>query len=79
MALDVLRERGIVLPDDVALIGCDDSPAAARARPRLTTLRFDQHGRWRDLARQLHAMISGDGGHPEVLAAQPAIVAGQTT
>jgi DNA-binding LacI/PurR family transcriptional regulator len=79
VALDVLLDRGIRLPGDIALIGCDDSPAAGRSRPRLTTMRFDDHGRWRELARQLHAMISGQGHPPEVIESEPAVVVGQTT
>jgi DNA-binding LacI/PurR family transcriptional regulator len=79
VALDALRERGLTLPGNMALIGCDDSPAAERSRPRLTTMRFDDHGRWREIARHLHAMISGEGHYPEVVVSEPAVVAGQTT
>ena len=78
VALDVLRDRGVSMPDHMALIGCDDSPAAERSRPRLTTMRFDDHGRWREIAGHLHAMISGDEA-PEVIASEPAVVPGQTT
>lgn len=79
VALGVVRDRGLALPDDVALIGCDDSPAAERVRPRLTTVRFDDHGRWREIARHLHAMISGERGYPETTVSEPAVVVGQTT
>ena len=63
----------------MALIGCDDSPAAERVRPRLTTVRFDDHGRWREIARHLHAMISGEHGYPAATASEPAVIAGETT
>ena len=79
VALEVLRDRGVALPAEMALIGCDDSPAAEQMRPRLTTVRFDDHGRWWEIARHLHAMISGDGDYPEIIASDPAVVAGQTT
>ena len=75
----MLRDRGVSIPDDVALIGCDDSPAAERVRPRLTTVRFDDHGRWREIAGHLHAMISGEAGYPETTASEPAVVEGETT
>jgi len=79
VALELLREREISLPDQIALIGCDDSPAAERSRPRLTTLRFDAHGRWREIAGHLHAMISGEGRAPDVTVSEPAVVLGDTT
>ena len=79
VAIELLRERQISVPDQMALIGCDDSPAAERIRPRLTTLRFDAHGRWREIAGHLHAMISGDGEIPNVTVSEPAVVLGDTT
>jgi DNA-binding LacI/PurR family transcriptional regulator len=79
VVLEALRERGVALPADMALIGCDDSPVAHEVRPRLTTVRFDEHGRWREIARHLHAMISGAGRYPEMTPSDPAVVPGQTT
>lgn len=79
VALELLRERDISLPDQIALIGCDDSPAAEHVRPRLTTVRFDAHGRWREIARHLHEMISGEPYPPKVMLPEPAVVLGDTT
>jgi DNA-binding LacI/PurR family transcriptional regulator len=79
IVLELLREREIPLPDQMALIGCDDSPAAQQIRPRLTTLRFDAHGRWREIAGHLHAMISGEGRAPKLTVSEPAVVLGDTT
>jgi DNA-binding LacI/PurR family transcriptional regulator len=79
VVLELLREREISLPDQMALIGCDDSPAAQRIRPRLTTLRFDELGRWREIAGHLHAMISGERRPPRLTVSEPAVVLGDTT
>jgi DNA-binding LacI/PurR family transcriptional regulator len=38
-ALHVLRERGLEVPEQIAVIGFDDSGAATACRPRLTTVR----------------------------------------
>jgi LacI family transcriptional regulator len=38
-AMRALREAGLQVPGDVALVGCDDIPDAARLTPALSTIR----------------------------------------
>jgi LacI family transcriptional regulator len=45
--MQALRERGVRVPDDLAIVGCDDSDAAAMVDPPLTSVRvpFGEMGR----------------------------------
>lgn len=38
-AMEVLAQRGVRVPDDVSILGLNDSPAAATVEPPLTTIR----------------------------------------
>lgn len=42
-AIDALRERGLDCPGDVSVTGFNDMPFLEWARPRLTTIRIQQH------------------------------------
>jgi DNA-binding LacI/PurR family transcriptional regulator len=52
-AVMVLRERGHRVPDDVAVVGFDDSSAAMACRPRLTTIRQPVEDMAAEMARLL--------------------------
>jgi DNA-binding LacI/PurR family transcriptional regulator len=56
MVILALREDGCKVPEDVAVIGCDDSPAAALFQPPLTSVRAD----WRSLAEPLRMLATGE-------------------
>ncbi|MFI6347166.1 LacI family DNA-binding transcriptional regulator [Streptomyces sp. NPDC050560] len=60
----VLRERGIDIPDEVAVVGFDDSPAAQSAEPALTTVRQPVEDMAAEMARLLHVRIETQ--EPEV-------------
>ncbi|OAR25161.1 LacI family transcriptional regulator [Streptomyces sp. ERV7] len=59
-ALDALHQAGRHAPDDVAVGGFDDSPAALAARPPLTTIRQPWDRISGEMVRMLLARIAGE-------------------
>ncbi|MFL6002590.1 MAG: substrate-binding domain-containing protein, partial [Nocardioides sp.] len=65
LALGVLRclaDRGIRVPDDVAVIGLDDVVEGRVAVPRLSTVAPDKRGIARTAVDLLAARLSAEGG-----------------
>ena len=61
MALGVisaLNARGIRVPDDLSVVGCDDVPMASMTSPALTTIRMPVHQAG---ARAVHRLHGGPG------------------
>jgi DNA-binding LacI/PurR family transcriptional regulator len=56
-ALPVLRHHGCRVPDDVAVVGFDDSSAATASRPPLTTIRHPVEDMAAEMARMLLAQV----------------------
>ncbi len=56
-ALETLRARGLIVPDDVALAGFDDLPFASELDPPLTTIRQGVHGQGSEAARALLELL----------------------
>lgn len=67
-AIRALRERELAVPEDVSVIGYDDTADAKSHRPRLTTVRQDTHRASRLLARMLLELLSGQRPASTVLA-----------
>ncbi|MBA3822716.1 MAG: LacI family DNA-binding transcriptional regulator [Ktedonobacterales bacterium] len=66
-ALQACREAGLRVPDDVAIIGCDDIALARLITPALTTLRVDKSAIGAAAFGLLLARIEGDGTDAEVV------------
>jgi len=58
-AIDALTEAGKRVPEDVAVVGFDDSPAALTARPQLTTVRQPFRRISQEMVRLLLARLDG--------------------
>ncbi|MCR2825062.1 LacI family DNA-binding transcriptional regulator [Microbacterium sp. zg.Y909] len=62
-ALTVLARAGIRVPDDVAIVGFDDSPVATTVTPALTTVRQPSYVQGERMASILLELLSG--GRPQ--------------
>jgi DNA-binding LacI/PurR family transcriptional regulator len=58
-AMSVLDAQGRRVPDDVAIVGYDDSPVAATARPPLTSVRQPVEEMGQESARLLLELVEG--------------------
>ena len=58
-ALAVLGRAGIRVPDDIAIIGFDDSPVATSVSPQLTTMRQPSFSQGQRMAEVLLDLLAG--------------------
>ncbi|MEU8240817.1 LacI family DNA-binding transcriptional regulator [Actinoplanes missouriensis] len=73
-ALLVLRDAGRRVPDDVAVVGFDDSSAALAARPALTTVRHPLEDMSAEAARLLLAGIDDPSARVTSVIYEPTLV-----
>ncbi|HEY1485294.1 MAG TPA: LacI family DNA-binding transcriptional regulator [Micromonosporaceae bacterium] len=73
-AVHVLRDRGRRVPEDVAVIGFDDSRAAVASRPQLTTVRQPVEDMAAEMARLLLARIEAPTPQVTATIVEPKLV-----
>ncbi|MGA4862660.1 LacI family DNA-binding transcriptional regulator [Streptomyces lavendulocolor] len=73
-ACQVLSERGRRVPEDVAVVGFDDSSVAVTCRPPLTTVRQPVEKMAAAMAELLAARLQGADPEPERLLFRPELV-----
>jgi DNA-binding LacI/PurR family transcriptional regulator len=77
-ALLVLRDAGKRVPEDVAVVGFDDSSAALAARPALTTVRHPLEDMAAEAAKLLLARIEEPDGRVSSVIYEPTLVSRQS-
>jgi DNA-binding LacI/PurR family transcriptional regulator len=73
-ALPVLRRHGRAVPDDVAIVGFDDSTAALTCDPPLTTIRQPVADMAAEMARQLLRQVDNPDTPPRSVIFEPTLV-----
>ena len=67
-ALAVLAAAGLRVPDDIAIMGFDDSPVATSVTPQLTTMRQPSFAQGERMASVLLDLLAGaDPRHVTIL------------
>ena len=59
-ALTALRSAGVRVPEDIALVGFDDSSVAITTDPQLTTMRQPIYAQGEAMARVLLSRLAGE-------------------
>lgn len=75
-AIEALKATGHRVPEDVAVVGCDNSAAARRMK--LTTLELSEPRRWEVIVERLNAQAEGTGDRTPIVG-RPTLVRGTTT
>jgi LacI family transcriptional regulator len=70
-ALDVLRAKGRRVPEDVAVVGMDDTDLAAASWPSLTSVSLGSAERGKAAAELLLERLQGDDGDPKRVTVAP--------
>lgn len=76
-AIGALRERGLGVPDDVAIVGYNDTPLAESLSVPLTTIRSPMVEMGRSAFHLLEQVLAGEDPGPIVL--QPQLIAREST
>jgi len=78
-ALIVLRDRGRRVPEDIAVVGFDDSPSALGCRPQLTTIRQPVEDMGAEMVRLVLARIAEPGQPATSVIFDPELVVRRST
>ena len=77
--IKALRESGLKIPKDVAVVGHDDIEFAAIMEPPLTTVHIPRHQLGKKAAEILLEKISGNYKGPHTLVIKPELIVREST
>lgn len=78
-AMKAALRMGLCIPEDLAIVGFDDSQISCLVEPELTTIRVDKYAMGRIAAEQLIAQIEGKIPEKQVIQTPVELVVRQTT
>ena len=73
-ALRACRDMGVGVPQEVAIVGCDDVPLAALVSPGLTTVHIPTYNLGQKAMGLLLHMMGDENGQPEPIVVSPHLV-----
>lgn len=76
--IKALQANGYKIPQDIKVIGFDNTPLCLQSKPSLSSLKIDSDHLARNAIRRIHAMIQEDS-NPEVLLFSPSIIERNST
>ena len=71
---DVMRERGLSVPDDISIVGYNDIPFADKFAPPMTSVRIPHYHIGSKAADILIAAIEEPGAHPSDVRLRPELI-----
>jgi DNA-binding LacI/PurR family transcriptional regulator len=78
-AIAALRAAGRAIPDDVAVVGFDDSPLATTTHPSLSSVRQPIEEMGREMTRLLMREVRSPGDNPRHVILDTSLVAREST
>ena len=66
-AMSAIKDRGLRIPEDIAIVGFDDTIVSQTSRPLLTTIRQDISGLGAAAAELMIAQLAGENPRPRLL------------
>jgi DNA-binding LacI/PurR family transcriptional regulator len=78
-AIKAVLRSGLKIPDDIAIIGFDDSESSSMIEPELTTVRIDKALMGQICAEKLIALINGEKIDTHIIQTSVELVVRQTT